>query len=279
MRNNFDDKMLEIKLERYSLLYEVRENIKVNNKFVNDNADKLLDVLNKDEISVKKYEALVNAKKMISNLVEEIAKAKSVEEITNLRKKLNYYISKIKNELAKRNIDSNELDEFKNSVSYLRKDIAKLIRGLKREDNLTEIDDLIKNVKDLSKDEIRRLRKMIRLEKDFNKRNANMDKYQSKDSESLEEMISKFEFNDPVETTIKSFEYSFPMESDYLIDMIETNLYGTVEDSLNDSIFENNNRYGVIDTEEYNSNNSLGNINIFFKNVPKYFKNRKIAIC
>ena len=184
MLNKLDVRINKIRSERYELLSFVSDSIKNNGKIVFSDIKSVMDVIDYDEKCVKRYEAIVKAQNLIVSLTEEITFANSEIEITSLRKKLNYYINKVKNELKKRNVSEEYINKYSESTSYLRKDIAKYIRILKRENNLLKINDIYANYDKLTEEEKIEFKKSLSRESRYNHRNLN-----SKESKKRENKI------------------------------------------------------------------------------------------
>ncbi len=182
-----------IKEERYELLNEVRESINNGNNAVIENAESIVEALDYDEKNIKKYEALKEAQFLIENLTVEIANATTKEEVEALRKKLNYYINKIKNEAKKRNIDYSEYYE---SVTSIRKNIAKYIRFIKRRDQIEELEKINEMYDELDKEAKKKLSRQISSARNYNTRVIREQKIQNgvvlvKNNENVQENIKK----------------------------------------------------------------------------------------
>ena len=161
----------KIKSDNAELLRKVRESIINNHDNLNESIKDAITVIDFDEKCIKKQEAMNNAQELIASLTKEIVEAKTKEEVFEIRKRLNYYINKIKEEIKNRDVEESKLNDYQVKVTYLRKDIAKYIRFLKREDNIAEIDRLYSNYENLSKDEMTTLKKSLTKEVNYNRRN------------------------------------------------------------------------------------------------------------
>lgn len=168
--NNFDEKIKNIKETEKQLLEFVKSKIEEKDNIFSENVESVVKVLNYDATMVKKHETILEAQKLIVELTNKIKNAKTVDEIVEIRKKLNYYINKIKKEIKERNIDSNEYDQYVLNATDLRKGISEYIRYLKRESKITEIDTL-NNKPELNEEEKDYLKKLVRNEISYGKRN------------------------------------------------------------------------------------------------------------
>ena len=173
MSKSINKRVDTIKDEHAKLLNMVKEKISENSTNFQNNANEVMAVLKYDEKNIKKYEAMVNAQELIVSLTKQIIEAKSVEEVVAIRKKLNYYINKIKEELKKREVSEEVINNYNGQANTLRKSIAQYIRFIKREDNIAEIDNLYSNYDNLSSEELTNLKKCLAREKRYNKRNFN----------------------------------------------------------------------------------------------------------
>ena len=171
--NNDSIRIEKIKSDHAELLKLVRNSIVENKEHLSESIDSVITILDFDDKCVKKQEAMEQARELIASLTEEILNAKTKEEVFEIRKKLNYYINKIKAEIKKRNVSEETLNDYYNKATYLRKDIAKYIRFLKREDNIAEIDRLYDRYESLNAEEMETLKKALRREMNYNHRNLN----------------------------------------------------------------------------------------------------------
>lgn len=161
----------KITKDRLEMYERIKENLNNNSSNLTTNIDELLEAMHEEDKNAKEYIAILKAKDMIANLTKQIIEAKDVEEIMSIRKSVNYYINKIKNILKKRGITPNELDKLSENTYYMRKDIARYIRVLKRENNIEDINALNNNFGPLSIDDTKNLKKLIRNEINYTKRN------------------------------------------------------------------------------------------------------------
>ena len=307
MKNN--EKIAKIKNERHTLLTMVNDSIKNNSDIVNNDIKTISEILDFDEKSVKKYEAIVNAKELIVSLTVEISEAKTEEEIFNLRKKLNYYINKIKAEIKKRDIDPEYLTTYPNSISYLRKDIAKYIRVLKRNNNINEIENLNNEYETLTDEDKEKLKKMLNAENRYNHRNLNPQEKPKKNTPKAMEEIENLEAENDV--TSKAMEENENLEAENEVmpktheGLVPTNeqkpivispnnalgkslvpsqdidsfidgVVSTIDDVefLNNRINLYNGRYHIDTIYGYNNSIPTGIINMI-RNIPKYKQNKK----
>lgn len=281
-----NEKIEQIRNERRELLNKVRENIKNKNNLAATNIWEIMEAMYKEEKSTKEYIAIIKAKEMISELTIKIVEAKNVEEIISLRKKVNYYINKIKKILKDRGITPTELNKLSNNVNYMRKDISKYIRILKRENSLNEIVAMNESLDTLSIDEVKKLKQLIEIEKKYNKRNISSLENETMDIKNIKE-----------ETKPK-----FPITYQQLIKRADNILYGdTPQITLNPPIQETkktrvslnptnkpqqnmedyiqkfdglNNEYGICKLQIYNSSLFKNCIRLV-DNIPRYLSNKK----
>lgn len=274
MNNKVDSRIQKIKSERENLLKMVRASILEHKERFAEKINEVVSTLKEDEESVKKYEAMVRAQELIASLTEEILAAKTVEDIINIRKRLNYYISKIKAELKKREVDQAVLDEYQEKATVLRKEIAKYIRVLKRENNLSEIDRLYGNYDNLSLEEMEALKKSLRREVSYNTRNINGPK-----KKEITPIIVAEEEVTPTEPQtglvgivggIPQLPYEFePFRS---IDDVE---YEEVGGFLAERVESLTEQYGIADTRDYFGHGVVSNVFSFLCNIPRYVHNKK----
>ena len=256
-----ENRIEKIKEDHIFLLKTVRDNITSNkNSFVKE-ANDVINALEIDEKNIKKYEALIKAQELIASLTEEIVNAKTPSEVLNIRKKLNYYINKIKTELKNRNMDEDKIEKYQEKNQSLKKEIAKYIRFLKREDNIKEIERLYSNYESLSNEEIDTLKKSLNKERNYNTRNMKPPKKVEKNSVKEKNKLS----------------YSVSNMDSMDVDDIQIN-----DDKNNNLInyyFKEkialwNKQYKLVDTYDYNESR-ISNLIIFFRNIPKNIHNKR----
>lgn len=276
MKTNNLEKINQINNDRIILLNNIKNSLKENNENVLNSLDKCLTIINIDEKNTKEYTSILEAKDIIESLILEINKANSIDEIKNIRNKLNYYINKVKEEIKKRNINENLYNQYYNNVSYLRKDISKYIRYIKRENNISEITRLI-NLDNISDEENEQLKRLIRNELAYNKRNLIEKENLNDNNEFIIENnniptkdITEFDFSS-LFTPEKKENCEFILN----IDDIEHK-----EEKKNDiekisgQFKTYNNMYKIEETYEYNDNIVMNIINLL-RNIPKYIKNKR----
>jgi len=279
----------KIKEERHLLLNMVNDSIKNNGSVVADDVMMISEVLDYDEKNIKKYEAIVNAQELIVNLTKEITDAKNEEEIIAIRKKLNYYINKIKNEIKKRNINPEYLEKYQNSISYLRKDIAKYIRFLKRANTICEIENLNSNYESLSEEDKEKLKKLLRTEARYNHRNLNYkEKTNSKPKdnknishEGMEKRVleqNNTQKDEKIPETNKQEKNTIGgLDIDKFVDTVkkaaENSIISDVE-YLEKRIKDYNISYRIDTTYDY-SKSIFVDIVSMIKNIPIYLQNQK----
>lgn len=287
----------KIKSDHAELLKMVRNSIIENKGQVSESIKDVISVLDFDEKCIKRQEATLKAQELVESLTNEILEAKTKEEVFEIRKKLNYNINKIKAEIKKRNIDEKYLNDYQAKITYLRKDIAKYIRFLKREDNIMEIDRMYSNYKKLNLEELSTLKKALSKEVNYNRRNIKEFKEPKEVVSYEEEKVENEEIVAEVE--IDESENPFKLESQkeelqempfsikkdspaprrpgyYFEKSIRNVEFPEVETYLKSRIKSYNIQYGILPTEDYNKGKLSENIIHFIHNIPKYNHNKKI---
>ena len=292
-----DKRISEIKEQRKELLFRVKESITTNNDKVTRSNEDILWLLDLYDKNSKKYEAIVKAQELILNLTKEIAECNDVEQIMTIRNKLNYYIRKIKSELNSRNIDGRIVDEYYNNVSYLRKDIAKYIRYLKRNDNILEIERLNRNINNLSAEDREKLRKLLRNEKRYNNNNLNPKKVNKKNKKSKLSIMDELS-REPLIFTNNADNNDFKIDSIFgsdtlefhfsnegrkknIIDEFDTEkaIIDFVPEKMDEEAYLSgrvnmySKKYGIEDTYQYDDSFGKCLINLF-RNIPIYVANK-----
>ena len=171
--NNYVDKIVAIKENEKKLLEFVKNKITDENNIFNLNTRNIVDVLTHDEKMVKKYEAVVKAQELIAEYTERIKNSNNVDEIVELRKELNKCINKVKKEMINRGFDDIEINNYCEDIKKYRKTISENLRYLKREEKIKEIEDLNNNFDNLNEEELLRLKKLVKNEMSYGKRNIN----------------------------------------------------------------------------------------------------------
>ena len=169
--NNYNERIELIKETQKKLLIIAKDRINIESYSFNNETKKLVEVLKYDSMVVKKYEAIVEAQKLIETYTEEIKKADSVEKIVKIRKNLNKCINKIKKEMKNRGIDESDYNSYSLETDKLRKSISQNIRFIKRENKINEIETLSNNCDNLNDEEKLRLKKLLKNELSYGKRN------------------------------------------------------------------------------------------------------------
>ncbi len=283
--NKIENRIEKIKEEHIFLLKTVRDNITSNkNSFVKEASD-VINALEIDEKNIKKYEALVKAQELIASLTEEIVSAKTPSEVSNIRKKLNYYINKIKTELKNRNMDEDKIEKYQEKNQDLKKEIAKYIRFLKREDNINEIERLYSNYENLSNEEINTLKKALSRERNYNTRNMKPPK---KTEKNLVKENNKLSYSTSNKDSVSTSEtqtnddknkLSYSASNMGSIGMVDVQISDDKNNSLINHYFKEkitlwNRQYKILATYDYNQSR-ISNLIIFFCNIPKNIHNKK----
>ncbi|MBR5370546.1 MAG: hypothetical protein IK137_04515 [Bacilli bacterium] len=274
MMNRDGIRIEKIKSNHIELIEKVRDNILENKESVSNSITEVINIIDFDEKSVKKKDATLKAQELITTLTEQILAAKTPEEVFELRKKLNYYINKIKAELKNRNIDEKYLNDYQEKITYLRKDIAKYIRFLKREDNIVEIDKLYSNYENLNKEEMVTLKKALTREINYNRRNL---------KEPQEKKIVKETKKVPLTNIFEEVIYDSEQQEEtprrpgnqIPTDNKENVEFSDVEEYLTNAVEKYKSKYNIKSTHDYSKKGLRKNISHFFKNIPNYIHNKK----
>lgn len=291
MRMSYNDKIKKINNDRTLMLYKIKDKISGDNKSLFNNYEDVFSVLDIDNKNSQEYKTIIKAKELISKLIDEICKASSVEEIIALRKKINYYINKIKKELSKRNITEKEYEKVSNKVNYLRKNMSMLIRVMKRDVILEEIDSLYKKYDNLPDEDIVNFKKLLSKEMSYNSRtlrNINNNIVRAKVSEKSVEILNIIEDEKQSknidESTVIDMSSCYNNDDNDKIDerIISVdnndNIYNSNPSNNNDLLNRINYyvlQYQVNPLLTYNGS-TLKKISILLRNIPRYTKNKKL---
>ncbi len=270
---NKEEKLRIIKRERIELLKAIRERLANGNSDLSLNINNIFEVLKKDEISIKKFEALTKAQKIIEGLTKEILASNDPEQISNIRRKINYYINKIKKELLSRGVSEEVIEEYMTKVRFLRKNISLLIRTLKRKEKIKEIQYLL-----VSKEDKPRLTKLIRYENRFN------NKYLNRGEEVLEPVIDMIQQEEP-EVDIEEMSIDeigaleelnkIVTEEEPKYDMPDEEvLTNSIDEYFETGINKYNRKYKTTELYEYEGNFKQRLVSLF-KNIPIIIRNWK----
>ena len=292
----------KIKSDHIELLKKARNDILENREKVAESINDVISIIDFDEKSVKKQKAAHQAQELIATLTKEIVEAKTKEDVIEIRKKLNYYMNKIKAEIKSRELDEKYLTDYQAKITYLRKDIAKYIRFLKREDNIAEIDKLYSNYENLSKEEMVTLKKALKKEVNYNRRNLAEPKEiiedfdivedinpQSESEMYMEETIEEYseKENDfvfvPTEEMFEEVDYQYeepkkaPRRPGFQLSStgIKAVEFSDVEDYLSSAVKNYNGIYNIKQTIDYGRKGLGKNMANFFRNIPNYIHNKK----
>lgn len=165
-----DLRIEKITNERKNLLSLVKENILKDNALLKEDITNVITLLNYDNENVKKYNAIVKAQNLIEELTKQIVEAETKEDIMTIRNKLNYYINKIKKEAVSRGITEEVYNTYYEHATILRKDIAKYLRFLKKEQRIEELKEENSNYDNLTDEEKKNLSKKLSNERSYNTR-------------------------------------------------------------------------------------------------------------
>ena len=264
--NNYDEKIVNIKETQKKLLQMVKEEIEENGKIFNINTKNIVDVLTHDDQMVKKYQAVIEAQKLIEEYTKEIINAKSIDEIIEIRKKLNSSINKVKKAMRDRGIDDIEYNNYVQDANNFRKKIAKNIRYLKREDKINEIEELNSNFDNLNEEELLRLKRLIKNEISYGKRNLGIKSVDDNNKFSIPEIekVDSKEVKKNNDIDIPNIEKR----------IIYFDTFNSLYDYLDDRVDFFNGQYNITQPENY-PGGIIKNIRIFTKNLPKLINNKR----
>lgn len=217
------------------------------------------DMIEHNDIDIKKKTSLIKSKNIINKLVEEMLILKDIDDIKVIRRKLNYHINKIKNELENRNIKTNE---YTKNVNLFRNDITEYTRCIKREDNIDYISSY--DYLHMTKESKKEINNFINKEKDFNKR-VN-DRYNASKTIETNNKVIPIK-NELVITPIKS------------VSEIDTNSIKEDNAAIKKAVMNNRmirliSTYKLVKTSPYNGNFILKCKNLI-TNLPRYIHNNK----
>ena len=242
----FNDQRIEKIINDHNTLVDrAHEEKKVASSRFKSSADRITtELISKVNDSVKE-QTFSEIKDLIVYLTDELDKADNLEKITELRKKLNYYISIIKKELTKTEIDAVTIEDFSISINDYRKSISKTIRYANRNKNIDEMVELNSDFYELSDREFLNLRKLIKREQDYNRKNLN-----PKEKEEKKGAVTN------LKVTMKNFE---TINQDY----------------VNRRLYDIKRFYKMEELPSYDKKTG-SNILSLVKNIPSYLKNKKI---
>ena len=297
--NNYEEKINSIKKAEKYLLEMARDEINRQNDLLSFNIQDLVKMIGYSEENIKKYEATLKAQVLISDLTNQIAKCNDIDEIKAIRNKLNYYINKVKTIIKERNISEEEYNKYYENATNLRKSISTYIRFLKREDNINEIEALY-NKKDLSLEEEALLKKKIKLETSYGKRNSNnkpdvnenkKEKKKSNDNDELNRLLKslskdteskKINNKSDIEELLKHLGKKEEKNVSLNVDALKRSVsnskisideYHSVDDLLSNRTKLFDSRYQIKKNNRYDGG-LLHNIGNFIKNVPNFIYNK-----
>ena len=280
--NNYDDKLVLIKENQIKLLEMVKEKIKEENEVFNLNTKNIVNVINYDSKVVKKYEAVLEAQKLIEEYTNAILNATNIDEIKEIRKKLNSCINKVKKEMKNRGIDDIEFNNYCENIKNYRKKVSENIRYLKREEKIKEIESLNNNFDDLNEEELLKLKKLVKNEISYGRRNLGEDievkrTRKPKEKKELGEVLNSTYKEECNKNDSKDNRFNLTLDIPPAKKNVEEFVkYDSLEDFLKDRVHSFDNQFKIRKTEGYNSG-VIKNIVIFTKNIPKLISNKKSA--
>lgn len=240
--NNMDEKITKINSDHNELIAQTKSSLLDNKKDFVNSLNEVGNTLKLDDTD-KRYITLLQIKELIDNLTKEILETKNEEEIIKLRKKLNYYISKVRKELEKRNVSSLVYQKYIDSTNSFRKDVSRYLRYEKRNSNIVTINDDYEKIDTLSKDELKDFKRRVNLENNYNKRNLLV-----KEEKPIKPVNTHFYFE------------NFKNIDEYVLSKI--NMF--------------NNQYHIEPANAYHKK-TFKNLRVFFKNIPIYRYNKSKA--
>lgn len=283
---NQSERINKIREQRKQLLSSVRDSIIFSNNSVSRSFSDVEWILSLYEKNSKKCEAIIKAQDFIQQLTIEIAECNDANKAIEIRKKLNYYIRKIKTELKNRGINDDFVQKYSDNVDNLRKNIAKYIRYLKRESNITEIEKLNNDVDNLSSEDREKLRKLLRNEVRYTANNMKANNLIPKKKEKVGMPSNKALDNIFLDENLpKRKEISEMYLEDKPVrrsNIADLSLEGVSSDlefrdmsrkSLEDGIGLYDMKYHVYDLHEFEGSFSK-RMAALLKNIPIYFKNK-----
>lgn len=268
MAINYNEKIEKINNDRLLMLNAVKDNITNNGQTLLTNLDVVIDTLDKDEINTRKYKSIIRVKQLILELTEQIINTNNLEDVTKLRKRVNYYINIIKKELNERNVSQEHVNIMYKNVDYLRTDMTKYIRYLRRVNNTAKIEDLYKNFDSLSSDEVVALKKLLSNEERYNKRfKSIINDYTQKEKRPVKKAATE---------TVKNAEKTTgKVINNHAKEQPIIGMGYTDKEFLRTRVAHYLNLYKFSKIKQYDG--SLGNrISIVLNNAKNIFKNKKI---
>ena len=207
-----------------------------------------------NEKDSKKLERFEREQAYILDSINKISEEDNLDRIIELRKKMNYYLSKMKKELELKKLSEDLIDNYQNSLNQYRKDVAKYIRYLKRNNNINEMQLLNNNISNLSDEEKTNLKKIIRREQNYNCKNLKVG--------NINKLCCNLSIKKDDSTRIKI--------ASGLIDKENK----TIGEFLDDRINTYKEKYHL--RQIHNFDLYGGNCLKLVKNIPNYLKNKKI---
>ena len=246
------DRIERVKENNKLLLKNVKEEMNNSSQNFLTSVAKLVDEIKENTTDEKKEKYFNKAKDKLEFLASEINNADSLEKVTDLRNKLNYYITKIRREMDKKEFISFEYFRFKDLTIKYRNSIAKDVRYLKRENNISKMEKLNSNYDNLSEEEKIEFKKLLRREQNYNSKNLVEYKKEEKRKEFFR--ISNLELNEKRAMEIISLDN---------------------QNELNEKLGEINRFYRLNTLPTYDSGVGT-NVLKLVRNIPNYLKNKGI---
>ena len=161
----------------------------------------------------------------------------------------------------KERFDDIEFNNYCEDVKRYRKRISENIRYLKRYEKINEIENLNSNISSLNEEDTLRLKKLVKNEMSYGKRN-------------IEKLGSTVDNNENVNTNANT---NLSMISNPMLTM-DFESYDSLQDFLNCRVDFYERQYNVEKNDEYNGS-IIKNISIFNKNLPKLINNKRRVKC
>lgn len=276
-KNNIIERLEKIKKDNEFLVNSAKKMVEDSNNKVSSCIDDLASAIVSDCEYVKRIESIQKTKQLIYDLTVEAINATTAEETIKIRNKLNYHINKLKKEMINRKMSEYKINRYSCSVADIRRNMSTLIRYKRRENKISLINELSKRIDTLSKEETLELKKLIRNELNYNKRNI-------KQMTDLKEAANSFKQNISVQrkqsSDVKDKKVSASNSANN--EKNNTHMFGDIYTKVNDpvafldkKVFEYSKKYRLEDPLKYEFS-FIKNIATLIKNLPIYLKNKKI---
>lgn len=207
-----------------------------------------------NEKNSKKIERFEREQAYILDSINKIPEEDNLDRIIELRKKMNYYLSKMKKELELKTSSESLIENYQNSLNQYRKDVARYVRFLKRNNNINEMQALNNNISNLTDEEKLNLKKIIRREQNYNCKNLKIG--------NINKLCCNLSIKKDESTRIKVVSGLIEKENK------------TIGEFLDEKIETYKSKYHLREIHNYElfEKNGLKLV----KNLPSYLKNKKV---